>query len=568
MKTDTAIRKIARIHDKVTDTVVEVIEFVGPNEERKTLELSPSIIVNDRPGFENKLRDAGAALPHDKAKVKEIVDAVAGAIAAEEWTYERQTGWTDRLEAFVLADRGIGNSPSKIIGVKQRHSDVRPSTAGKTKGWRRSVARLATYSTATMCSVALAFAAPLLAITGRQSFTICLTGPTRSGKTRAATLMSGSVIGIGTVEDLLTWNITDAALEERLADFNDMVFPIDDLGQIKDNADKYLRIRKLAYTIAGGAATKRFSSFAASHGGAQQGWRSIALTSNEKPIHELAHSAKQERQGGEAARLIDLPVLFDGLDHIFDRLPKKMDAAAFRNWKRETFKEIAAACQTNHGTVFRKYIKSLFAHRNELKSDVEKAIAYFVDQACDQYDNDVARDVAEKFGLIYAGGLFGIRYDVLPWDEQDLLSAVTKAYRATRNLLPDDGVLLREGMKALKALRQRLTFIKKKDCLTFDYSALAGFKERAGDRNRYLIKRQAFNAIFSSTDQQDLVIKWLIDKGHITLAMPKHSSGSSDPKPQDQFVWPDGVRRRSIEVLWPRKKKEKKKGEAKKHETN
>ena len=53
------------------------------------------------------------------------------------------------------------------------------------------------------------------------------------------------------------------------------------------------------------------------------------------------------------------------------------------------------------------------------------------------YDGDVAHDVAEKFGLIYAGGLLGIRYKALPWDGKDLLSAVTKAYRGARDSSPD-----------------------------------------------------------------------------------------------------------------------------------
>lgn len=553
---DTALRKIAQIHDKATDTVLEVVEFLGPNGERKKLELLPSL-VNDQKTFENKLRDAGAVLSNDKNEVRNALEAIAASAPLEQWTYERQTGWMDDGSAFVLPDRAIGSSPTKIIGVKQRHSDVRLSSAGKAKAWRDSVARLATYSTATMCSVAVAFAAPLLGITGRQSFAICLTGPSRLGKTRAAILMSGSVIGIGAADDLLTWNITDAALEERLVDFNDTVFPIDDLGHIKDSTDKYLRIRKLAYTVAGGAVTERFSTTAAARAITQHRWRSIALTSNEKTIRELAHAAKQERQPGEAARLIDMPVLFDDLDHIFDRLPRKMNATVFRNWKRVTFRDIAAACQSNHGTAFRKYIKALVAHRNNLKREVEKAISHFVSQARGRYDGDVALDVADKFGLIYAGGLLGIRYKVLPWRKKNLLSAVTKAYRRARDLLPDDGVLLREGMRAFKALRQSLVSVKKKSRLTFDYSSLAGFRERAGARNRYLIKRQNFNAIFSSVEQQDLVTKWLIDHGQITLATPKRSSGAADQTPQYQFIWPDGIRRRSIEVFRPLKKTEK-----------
>jgi hypothetical protein len=36
----------------------------------------------------------------------------------------------------------------------------------------------------------------------------------------------------------------------------------------------------------------------------------------------------------------------------------------------------------------------------------------------DASDTDVARDVAEKFGLIYAGGALGIQCGLLPWKKR------------------------------------------------------------------------------------------------------------------------------------------------------
>jgi hypothetical protein len=35
-------------------------------------------------------------------------------------------------------------------------------------------------------------------------------------------------------------------------------------------------------------------------------------------------------------------------------------------------------------------------------------------------------------------------------------------------------------------------------------------------------------------------------------------TGLSDRHPKDQFIWPDGERRRSIEIIWPRNPKKKK----------
>ena len=95
------------------------------------------------------------------------------------------------------------------------------------------------------------------------------------------------------------------------------------------------------------------------------------------------------------------------------------------------------------------YIKALIAEPKP-KEYVERRISYFERHACDDFDGDVARDVARKFGLIYAGGMLGIRCGLLPWDRKELLDAVGKTYIQARQLLPDDGISLRLGIAALR----------------------------------------------------------------------------------------------------------------------
>lgn len=262
-----------------------------------------------------------------------------------------------------------------------------------------------------------------------------------------------------------------------------------------------------------------------------------------------------ERQHGEVLRLIDLPAVFDGLDHIFDRLPEDPNRCNFQEWKKATFKQIADACASNHGKAFRKYIKALIADRGELKEYVEARIAFFVRHVCDEYDGDVARDVAEKFGLIYAAGRLGIRCGLLLWDKPELLDALTKCYIGARELLPDDGVAIRQGMTALRAKLHQLPHISDKAATEPEYDRIDGYQKRRKDLNQYVIRRDALSSIFASGTQRALVIEWLIQKQRMTLATPKASAGAPSPKPQEQFLWPDGKRRRSFEIRWPRKPK-------------
>jgi uncharacterized protein (DUF927 family) len=563
------IRKIARIHDKATEKYLEVIEFPISKFEIKRVELLPSV-VSELKAFGKALRDAGAILPKNRDKLKQLLMAVADSDAPEEWAYETRTGWTQDRQAFVLVNGVIGNPETKIVGVirfgEPGDRSGKLSMAGTWKSWRSSVAMPARLSTTLMFSLSVAFAAPLLTVTNRQSFAINLFGQSRSGKS-IATLMSASLIGAARIADLISWNVTDAGLQERLAEFNDMVFPIEELATMREkNQQKYLRIRNLAYTIAHGSPTTLHSSFSESHGGEQQPWRSIALTSNEQSVRDLAQAERQERQHGEALRLIDVPVVFDGLDHIFDRVPTDSDTSNFQDWKRRTFKKIADACELNHGRAFRKYIKALIAHHSELKTAVEEWISFFVNKVCDEFDGDVARDVAEKFGLIFAGGMLGIQYKLLPWEETELLDAVAKSYVAARALLPDDGVSRRQGITALRAKLRELTRVSKKAAAEIDFDEIEGYRKRRKKVNKYVIKCDAFNSIFVSRTQRSLVIEWLIQKQRITLATAKASAGAPAPKPKKQHSWPDGERRRSFEIVWPRKRKAAKKAAAMKAE--
>ena len=65
-------------------------------------------------------------------------------------------------------------------------------------------------------------------------------------------------------------------------------------------------------------------------------------------------------------------------------------------------------------------------------------------QASEPTDGDLARDVCEKFGLLYAGGCLAIRYGLLPWKKSEVRDALLKYYLPARELLPDEGQHLRE----------------------------------------------------------------------------------------------------------------------------
>ena len=111
---------------------------------------------------------------------------------------------------------------------------------------------------------------------------------------------------------------------------------------------------------------------------------------------------------------------------------------------------------------------------------------------------------------------------------------------------------MRQGVKALRtALGELPSITQAPKEVAFD--GHDGYRERLKKVTRYIVKRDVLNAVFCSESQKRLVIEWLAAKKRITLATPKASGGEPRITPKAQFIWPDGVRRRSVEIFWPLK---------------
>lgn len=329
---------------------------------------------------------------------------------------------------------------------------------------------------------------------------------------------------------MLDWNQTDPRLQQLLPEFNDLLTPVDDLKSMRggDNSKKR-RIASFAYILTAGAGVGRHTAF---EDNTAVNWRTILLTSNETSIQQLFNAVQSERDGGATVRLIDVPAVFDGRSNICDR-------AASVDFRKE-FPRLSL----NQGHALQAFLSAVMSDEKGFKPKIRAYTEAFASHVRAEGDGALARDVADKFGLVYAAGRLGIRNDILPWKTSDLRDAIAKCYFGARDLLPDEGVLTRSGIKLLK---QHLTALPDH---TESHNTAIGFKEIAGTKYRVLVARDRFNGIFRSPEQRELVLSWLVSKGRITLA-----KGKSGPQlVKEQHFWPDGERRRSVEIFWPKSK--------------
>lgn len=526
------LKKVADVYDAGSNLYSEQYRFQKTRGKYGLIEI-PRAEARDIKAFRTKLLNAGAELPKDD---RAFIEAAVAGRASQFHIYAKKAGWTRNKAGYVLPNEFIGPKRQRtIIGIKQptgAGAQGRMFNSGTTAQWTGSVGRLSSRSSMAMTAICAAFAAPLLSLRRQESFGICFSGSSRSGKTTLIQI-AGSIIGFRERSNLLSWNLTDAALEERLPTFNDSIFAVDDLQAMggTDTA-RSQRIQETAYRLAQGHMKLRSSSVSIART-TDGSWSTILLTSNERPLNEIAASRNSDLGG--AVRLIDIPVGGTHGNHIFDRAEDGANASL----RRKQFEELRVATGKYHGAVFRRYISQLLALSDNRDAIIARSIAHFRRAVIEPHDTAVARDIAEKFGLLYAAGRLSMRFGILPWTQTALLSALKTSYRAARSRLPNDYVTSKNGKKLLRAKLEQLP-------TTADWTQGSdGFLLKKPTPN-FILRCEAFNAIFESPHQRAIILKWLITTKRIELS---ETSASTSPSPKLQFRWPDGSRRRSYRIF-------------------
>ena len=137
-----------------------------------------------------------------------------------------------------------------------------------------------------------------------------------------------------------------------------------------------------------------------------------------------------------------------------------------------------------------------------MKGRLQKDVRCFAEFVRHKHDGILSRDVAETFGVAYAAGALAIRSNLLPWRERDLLDAIGKVFYAAKALLPDEGVALRNGLKSLRSLLKDIRHTARLGVDEIDFAKARGICESKKSQRRYLVKNEAFGAIFATPQEK------------------------------------------------------------------
>lgn len=319
-------------------------------------------------------------------------------------------GW--QKKCYILPDGPIGDCEDEIeyngqVGVFQ--------TSGSYEDWVQHVGLYCKGNPLLIFVVCYAFTGPLLRMCNMESGGLNIHGASSTGKTTHADV-AGSVWGGSPRRKYgMQCNATDNAMERRAWEFQDGLLIIDEIGQ----ALRFV-IQKLAYMLANGQGKIRLNPDTSSR--ETMDWMlSFLMTGEQKVSEKIKEDSQKNAMAGQLVRIIDLPVDNGRGECAFHNLHEFENPADFSCYLKE-------ASQKYYGTAIRVFIKALCgADSSEHDRNafwIKKFVDKFMNDNCPREANGQVSRVIRKFGLIAAAGVFAARNGVVPWNEEDSLSAV------------------------------------------------------------------------------------------------------------------------------------------------
>ena len=544
-----AIVHYANAEDEATGDAFEIFHFRKVGNRRGQIRV-PRQDLQKPDALYTLLVRKNAALPLCPEKADQKLSQIIASKPRNSFLYAARVGWRRGGLGFVTPKGIIGCSkmkrrPLPPFWLGERHL-IALHEAGTWETWRDTVGKLSSRSNVAMLAICAAFAAPLLSLTQLQSFGIHLFGRAKAGKT--TTLLAGaSVIGLGREADLPNWGATAAAKGESARMFNDMLFPLNEVGLLGGSKRKaYPEIRETIYRLGEGRERLRHTQSVFSAPAASSEVRTIFFSTAEHSFDDYAAFAGETRDEGEYARCIDVPVNRPNRHSIINRFPSNFPKAKRRRWAEDRVIELRKACEANHGTAFRRYIDHLIASRDALEARIE---AYMSEM--DQFEQrSVVKGALEharqNMALLYAGGRLAIDARVVPWKSEQLQRAVAICWRHALDLHRTKRDALTQGKRALRANLKSGKIKKRGHSASFSPMQADGFYVMRDGVRTYTVHAAAMRKWLGTDPKQfDKVLDWLDAERFLIPRKSKTGMAGSDWAIQTP-KWPHGKSVRSI----------------------
>lgn len=215
------------------------------------------------------------------------------------------------------------------------------------------------------------------------------------------------------------WRATDNGLEATAEARNDLLLPLDELGEVDPFA-----LDRAVYMLGNGAGKRRANVDGS--GRPRRLWTLMLPSTGELGVAERLSSAGVKPRAGQAVRLSDIPHPMAGLG-IFDEVPRGVGAGTFAE-------SLRAATREEHGVVGARWLERLSARASEDGDGFRKLLRSRLDlalRAFEQHDlMPEERRVARRFALCAVAGEFAVSEGLLPWSAATPMRAAESCFVA------------------------------------------------------------------------------------------------------------------------------------------
>lgn len=321
------------------------------------------------------------------------------------------TGWCGGV--FVLPGETIGEAAEPILYHAPGDPGLRLEQRGTLEGWRRSVAKLAEGNSRLTFAVALAFAAPLLALSGERNGGFHLRGTSQDGKTTA---LNASASVFSAPAYVRKWRSTDNALESVAALHSDLPLLLDELHQCPPKL-----VGDVAYLLAEGQGKARGERA----GGLRQilRWRSLFLSTGETGLAEYMATADVKATAGQEMRFAEITAAPEGGFGVFEHLHGEPSGEAFALRLRD-------AVATEYGTAGRAWLQWLVAHHDQAGDEVQRIVRQLAGRWTPPGAAGQVASVSRRFALVAAAGELATRAGITGWAKGAATAAVRACFDA------------------------------------------------------------------------------------------------------------------------------------------
>ena len=337
-------------------------------------------------------------------------------------------GWQNG--AYLLpSGEMIGEPTSPIFFTEKSGADLGYTVSGTLESWQREIANNVKGNPSMMIGVAVALAAPMLAILGKDSFGVHLFAESSKGK--STTLHIANSI-YGNPDKLkLSWSTTAVGIKNEATARNDGFITLDEIGQAKDVKN----LEAIAYDL--------FNETGKLQGKKEGGnreinrWKVSALSTGEKDLETQLRLQSVKVHAGQLVRLINIP------------LEEAKELHQFNNNKAHA-DHLNEMVLEHFGAVGREWIAYLAENKAEVRETYKNIRKKWLNLASNM-SGQVQRVAGDRFAILETA--LQLAKHLTLWSEEENGQAMLKNFL---NWKEDFGENSREETKITETLLEAL----------------------------------------------------------------------------------------------------------------